>query len=304
MPELPEVQTTVSGLAASVPSLTIRDVWTDYGSTFHAGKDNIKNPAYFTKFKKEVVGKKIVSVTRRGKNVLINLSGAKTIVVHMKMTGHLLYGNYIYSKKENVWKPKSDGPLADPFNKWVHLVFSLSNNKHMALSDMRKFARVTVIDTNHIEEDSDLKDLGPEPLSNEFTREIFKERLLKRPNAPIKQALMDQTLMAGVGNIYSDELLWLANVRPESRVRKIPDDLFPVIYASMKKVLKKGIDFGGDSMSDYRNIEGERGTFQEAHNVYRKTGQICGKSGCGGKIVRKIIGGRSAHFCPKHQRQF
>src|SRR5213078_1771717 len=111
MPELPEVQTTVSGLAARVPSLTVRDVWTDYGSTFHAGKDNIKNPRYFTKFKKEIVGKKIVSVTRRGKNVLINLSEAKTIVVHMKMTGHLLYGNYIYSKKDNSWKPKDNGPL-------------------------------------------------------------------------------------------------------------------------------------------------------------------------------------------------
>ncbi|MBX4210917.1 bifunctional DNA-formamidopyrimidine glycosylase/DNA-(apurinic or apyrimidinic site) lyase [Candidatus Parcubacteria bacterium] len=304
MPELPEVQTTVSGLAARVPSHNIRDVWTDYGSTFHAGKDNIKNPAYFTKFKKEVVGKKIVSVTRRGKNVLINLSGAKTIVVHMKMTGHLLYGNYMYSKKDNSWKPKGDGPLADPFNKWVHLVFILSNKKHIALSDMRKFARVTVIDTDHIEEDSDLKDLGPEPLSEEFSKEIFKKRLLKRPNAPIKQALMDQTLIAGVGNIYSDELLWLANVHPESRVRKIPDNIFPTLYDSMKKVLKKGIDFGGDSMSDYRNVEGERGTFQEAHNVYRKTGQICVKNGCGGKIVRKIIGGRSAHFCPKHQKLF
>ena len=113
---------------------------------------------------------------------------------------------------------------------------------------------------------------------------------------------MDQSVIAGVGNIYSDEALWRAGIHPEERVRDIDEAKLKSLYTATIEVLKKGIDFGGDSMSDYRNIDGERGEFQEKHEAYRRTGKPCMKRGCSGTIQRKIVGGRSAHFCSVHQR--
>ena len=112
---------------------------------------------------------------------------------------------------------------------------------------------------------------------------------------------MDQTVIAGIGNIYSDEMLFLSEIHPEERVEKINNKKLEFLFHSMKSVLKSGIDFGGDSMSDYRNIDGKRGKFQERHNAYQKTGEHCGKRRCGGIIIKKKVGGRSAHFCNTHQ---
>src|SRR3989338_1498691 len=297
MPELPEVQTTVNGINKKLKGLTIRDVWTDYGSPFHTDKKNIKDSRYFLHFKKAVGGATISHATRRAKNILIHLLNNKTILIHMKMTGHLLYGAYSFNKSANAWVASGEGPLKDPRNKFIHLVFTLSNGKYLAFSDMRKFGKVFVEDSEKIETHRDLAQIGPEPLTKEFTLQIFKDQIKKKPNRKIKQVLMDQSVVAGVGNIYSDELLWLSSVHPASTVKKIPSSHMKKIYLSLIEVLKKGIDFGGDSMSDYRNLEGERGRFQHTHNAYRLTGQRCKRDGCGGIITRIKIGGRSGHFC-------
>ncbi len=302
MPELPEVQTTVDGIDKTLRGLTIRDVWTDYNSPFHSQKSNIKNPTYFKLFKKAVVGKKILGGTRRGKNVLIPLSGGETILVHMKMTGHLLYGKF--SQSNSAWRAVETGPLQDPFNKFIHLVFSLSDGKSLALSDMRKFAKDCLVEKDKLIHHPDLAHLGPEPLDKKFTAEVLHTQLLKRPNAKIKQALMDQTLVAGIGNIYSDEILWVVGIHPESKVSKIPQKKFQEIFSASRVLLSKGIDFGGDSMSDYRNLFGERGRFQAEHRAYRLTGKKCLKKGCGGVIQRLKVGGRSAHFCSLHQKKW
>lgn len=321
MPELPEVQTTVDGINRTVKGLTIKDVWTSYGSKYFHGKDNIKDPKFFETFKKEVVGKKIKNASRRAKNILIHLDGGEpTILIHMKMTGHVMYGNYYFDKNHpsDPWKPlekddkgRKQAALLDPFNRHIRLVFTLSNGKQLVLSDTRKFAKVTFLKSIH-EENIHLNNIGPEPLDDAFTYDVFKERLFRRPTARIKSALMDQSLIAGVGNIYSDEALWRASIHPEERVSKfIPkktgakseyEQKFIELYTAVKKVLKSGIDFGGDSMSDYRNINGEKGAFQEHHLAYRKTGKPCSKVGCKGKIIKRTVGGRSAHFCDTHQK--
>ncbi|MDE2188291.1 MAG: bifunctional DNA-formamidopyrimidine glycosylase/DNA-(apurinic or apyrimidinic site) lyase [Patescibacteria group bacterium] len=313
MPELPEVQTTVNGLNRRVSGLTINDVWTDYNSPFHAGRDNIKDPVFFKYFKGEVAGAKIVRVDRRAKNILIHIEKAakkSVILIHMKMTGHVMYGHYVFDKEKtkDPWTPAANEreSLRDPFNRRIHLVMTLSNGKQIVLSDTRKFAKVTMISETHLEENlqnsEHLSDLGPEPLDKNFSFHIFKKRLDRRPNGRIKNVLMDQTVIAGVGNIYSDEALWRAGIHPEERVKNIPDALLKKLYAATLAVLKNGIDFGGDSMSDYRNIDGERGRFQEKHQAYRKTGEKCSKPGCHGTITRKVVGGRSAHFCDTHQK--
>ena len=115
---------------------------------------------------------------------------------------------------------------------------------------------------------------------------------------------MDQELIAGIGNIYSDEILWRASVHPLSHPNKIPEKNMKEMFKAMKETLKKGIDFGGDSMSDYRNIDGERGKFQEYHHAYQRKGKACDKRGCKGIIARMVVGTRSAHFCPVHQKQY
>lgn len=288
MPELPEVQTTVNGLNKMVRGSRIVEIWNDYDSPYFKNREEIKNPKFYTKFRKLVIGNKIIKAERRAKNILIHLSNKHTILIHMKMTGHLLYEGY----KKN------------PFNSHIRLYFKFNNGKHLYFSDLRKFAKVTVIETPRLAHSIHLSGLGPEPLGKSFDYKIFKAQLLKRAKGKIKSVLIDQTLIAGIGNIYSDEILWRAGVHPLSSPAKIPEKNFKEMFEAMKEVLKKGIDFGGDSMSDYRNIKGEKGKFQEHHQAYRRTGKPCTKRGCKGVIKRMVVATRSAHFCDNHQKLF
>ncbi len=309
MPELPEVQTTVNGINDEVTGLKIIDVWTDYRSHFHKGKDNIKNPRYFETFKKRVVGAKITKAERQGKNILVHLSNKTTMLVHMKMTGHFLYGRYELTpiKSEDgttaeMWQPfLKTGPLRDPFNKYIHLVFTLSNKKHLAFSDLRRFGKVFLFETENAHTLEDLMYLGPDPLSKGFSASTLKERLLTKPRGMIKQVLMDQHVVSGIGNIYSDEILWASGIHPLSIIRNLPEEKIKLMWKYSQEILKKGINFGGDSDSDYRNIYGEPGKFQNKHNAYRRTGKPCPKRGCNGTIERLKVAGRSAHYCNVHQ---
>ncbi|MEK7567682.1 MAG: bifunctional DNA-formamidopyrimidine glycosylase/DNA-(apurinic or apyrimidinic site) lyase [Patescibacteria group bacterium] len=306
MPELPEVQTTVSGLQKVLPKLSIKDVWTDFEKMFHS--------IAFSKFKKEILNKKVISIKRRAKNILINLSGNKTVLIHMKMTGHLMVGYYkktydlqptTNKKKKEVWIPhekEKNEALRNPFNRFIHAVFTLSNGKHLVFCDTRKFGKIALIETDKLLHSPHLAHLGPEPLPKNFTYKIFRERIFKRQNTKIKTALMDQTVISGIGNIYSDEILFHSGVNPEERVRNLPEKLLQKVFRAIKPALKGGIHFGGDSTSDYRNVDGKKGKFQNKHMAYRKTGKPCQKHQCKGVILRKIVNGRSAHFCSKHQK--
>ncbi|MBP7831649.1 MAG: bifunctional DNA-formamidopyrimidine glycosylase/DNA-(apurinic or apyrimidinic site) lyase [Candidatus Pacebacteria bacterium] len=321
MPELPEVHTTVTGLHKVLTGLTITDVWTDLATGSHTSphlSTSHKDKNFFVTFKRDVAGAKVISVKRRAKNILINIktkSGVeKTILIHMKMTGHMMVGKYVLGKQKEkgkkeieIWAPaptEKNEALRDPYNRFLHVVFSLSNGKHVVLSDVRKFAKMTLLDTAELPTSIHLKHLGPEPLEKNFNEAHFAERLMKKPRGKIKIVLLDQTVIAGIGNIYSDEMLFLAGIHPFSIVEKIPNKLMAPLYKGMIAVLKKGIDFGGDSTSDYRDITGNRGKFQSAHNVYRRAGKPCPKRGCKGTIEKVPFGGRSAHFCPAHQKLY
>lgn len=282
MPELPEVTTTVKGLKGVLPKLTIVGVWSDLPvkdqKVLHYSK-TIKNKKFYDYFVQEVVGSKIVDVKRRAKNILIYLDNKKVILIHMKMTGNMLY---------NVKSAK-----------YVHFSLSLSNKKVLEFSDMRKFGTVKLIDQKDVE--STFAHLGPEPLENNFTLNEFKKVLNKKPAGNIKTVLMNQEIISGIGNIYSDEMLWLSSIKPTRKVDKVTDPELKKLFVSMKEVLNKGIDFGGDSMSDYLRIDGTKGDFQNHHNVYRKNKERCSKKGCLGVIMRMVVNGRSAHFCNTHQ---
>ncbi len=319
MPELPEVQTTVAGLQKVLPYLYIKDVWTDLATADKRQKESVKTPAYFSHFKNAIKDKRILEATRRGKNILIHLEGGKTILIHMKMTGHLLFGEYTKNEIPNtktqtpkeIWVPKEKGgPLHDPYNRFIHVVFTLSdpskklgeNIRHLVFSDARKFGKIALLDTAELTTSVHLAHIGPEPLDKKFTKQEMILALTKKPNGKIKPTLMDQSVIAGIGNIYSDEILWEAGVNPKERVKDIPLVKFGKMFEAMKEILSKGIDFGGDSTSDYRDISGRRGKFQHHHHAYQRAGEKCGKPGCKGVILREVIAGRSAHYCFLHQK--
>ena len=149
--------------------------------------------------------------------------------------------------------------------------------------------------------------MGPDPLKNLGIKE-FAERIKSKKYWPIKSTLMDQEVLAGIGNIYSDEILWASGVHPLSRSAKIPERVMRLMFSNCKTILNKSIKLGGDSMSDYRNAYGQKGGFQNYHKAYRKTGENCTKNSClnkiGAIIKRIVIRGRSAHFCPVHQIKY
>lgn len=289
MPELPEVETIVRGLKKEVPGRAFIDVWTDFQRI-------IKKPKNFKDFKKEIKGKKILKIRRRGKNIIFDLSDNKSLLIHQKLTGHLLYGTW--KIKHGIWKPTKKGPLEEKVNAHIHLLFNLDNGKMLALSDLRKFAKAEL--WNNEELKKKLSSLGPEPLGKNLTYEKFKEVLSKKKKSKIKQVLIDQEVIAGIGNIYSDEILWKAKIHPAKEVSKLKKIEFKKIYQAMRKILKKAIGLGGESISDFRKISGEKGHFDKERRVYRREEKKCIR--CGAIIKRLKIGGRSAYFCSNCQK--
>lgn len=291
MPELPEVQTIVSDLQKTLPGLRIAVVQTDWEKMF-------KNIS-FEYFKKEVVGEKILKVERKGKNILIHLSQNKTILVHQKMTGHLLYGKW--RVESGRWIGAKEGPIKnDPVNRFIHLVFDLSNGKQLALSDLRKFAKVLLWPTDKLGELEDISSLGHDPTAKDFDFKKFKERLSGK-KGKIKTVLMDQSVFAGIGNIYSDEILWRSEIHPLRTVSSLTQEELKSIFNSTKKILKKALEARGTSDSDYRDPSGQKGHYQEMLYVYGLEKEKCQKND-GGIITRIKIGSRSAHFCSAHQK--
>jgi formamidopyrimidine-DNA glycosylase len=292
MPELPEVETTVRDLKKEVLNRTFVNVWTDW-------KKMIKRPKSFEDFKRELKGKKILRIGRRGKNILFYLDRRKVLLIHQKLTGHLLLGKWKFEKGE--WKSEIKGPLLDdPMNRFLHLILFLNDGRQLALSDLRKFAKVELWDEKELENSKEFKNLGPEPLEKNFTFEKFKEALSKKKKGKIKQILMDQNVISGIGNIYSDEILWEAKVHPFKDISKLSDIELKKIYLAMRMILPLAIKLGGESISDFRRISGQRGYFDQKRKVYRREGQKCSR--CGTTIKKIKLAARSAHFCPKCQK--
>lgn len=289
MPELPEVQTTVDGLNSKVLKRTFVSVWTDWPKM-------VKVPATFAEFEKMLKGKKIVRIWRRAKNVVFELSEGYSLLVHMKMTGHLLVGKWRLG--HGVWQPVKDGSLRDPMNGFIRLVFMLDKGNMIALSDLRRFAKVELRKTEELQKT--FENLGPEPLDKSFTFEQFAA-LFQNKQGKVKHVLMVPEFIAGIGNIYASEALWWAKINPEKNVAKLTRPELQQLYQAIKKVLQAGIDFGGDSFSDYRDVNGEQGKFEGQKKVYQREGQPCFR--CQQNIVRLPINGRSAFYCPRCQKK-
>jgi formamidopyrimidine-DNA glycosylase len=326
MPELPEVETIVRQLNKKVVGRKVIDAWTDWPKA-------IKTHT-LEKFISAIRGRNILHARRRAKYILMDLSGGKTLVIHQKISGHLLYGKWVRqnqeppketnqsgftarariknqnsksklkkidSKAKQLWVSAIPGPLRnDRNNQFIRFILFLDNGWQLALSDLRRFAKVYLVDTDEVEKMTDIGKLGPEPLDKSFTFKKFRELVTKKRGV-IKKVLMDQFIIAGIGNIYSDEILWYAGIHPLHRVEKLNDKELAAIYKYIRLVLKKAIRAKGSSQEDYRTLEGKFGKYQNMQKAYQQTGKECQKSD-GGIIKRIKINGRSAHFCPVHQK--
>ena len=301
MPELPEVQTIVDDLNKKVAGHRITGVWFDWPKMLKDPLDQQRNKIahkHVAVFQKEIKGKKILSVKRRAKNILVWLSGDMMMLLHMKMTGHLLVGK---------WKIKNNKPIPiepreiveDPYNKFIHLIFYLDNGKMLGFSDVRKFGKVLLGSARDIENLPELKNLGPEPLDKSFNFIKFA-KLIKPEKRKIKQVLMDPEVIAGIGNIYSDDILWTAKIHPLKSAKELNVKELKGLWKAIHSILTKALKLRGTSYSDYRDTAGKEGHYSDYRLVYQRKGEPCQR--CRTKIKRLKVGGRSAHFCPKCQK--
>ncbi|RJO61550.1 bifunctional DNA-formamidopyrimidine glycosylase/DNA-(apurinic or apyrimidinic site) lyase [candidate division WS5 bacterium] len=293
MPELPEVETIKNDLKEQIIGKRIISV-------FPLWKEIVKDIPYEL-FVKQIEGKEIIDVERRAKNLIVRLSGGLNLLVHLKMTGHLFVEDEKSSEisKEGKWlKASSEDLVKDQQNQFIRIIFHLSGGKILAMGDMRKFAYIRLMDDRGLEEF--LKNYGPEPLSSGFSAEKLAS-ILKKKNTAIKKVLMDQSLVAGIGNIYADEILWASRVHPLSASSKLQDKDIEAIYENTRKILRLAIKRRGTSTSDFRDTKGLKGTYGDLRNVYQREGMPCPV--CGGPVRKIKVGGRGTHFCPRCQKE-
>ena len=296
MPELPEVQTIISDLNGKIKGDIITGFWSDW-------KKSVKIP--LERFEKEIRDREILGAKRIGKNIFLNLSGGRTIYIHLKMTGHLLV------KPKNYRTPPPPPPLAkggnkrggdyfsEKVNQYIHHIFYLKSGRTLEFSDLRKFGKIMLVDSDKIGEIGEIGKLGVDAMNADFTFEKFDEILDKR-KTKIKLLLMDQSKIAGIGNIYISEILFEAGILPSRPADKVKKEERRKLFIAIKKVLEKAIKLRGTSDSDYRDTAGAPGRFQEVMKVYRQAGKKCPR--CGTIIQREKMGQRGTFFCPRCQK--
>lgn len=304
MPELPEVEIIKRGLESRIIGKKIANV-------------DVRVAKIFQGQKEDVVGAKISKIERRAKMIVVDLNNNKSLLIHLKMTGQLVFrqssvANRQLSKSSNSTNGRQQttdefrgghpqkGYLGKLPNQFTHVTFKFSDRSVLYFNDLRKFGYIKVYDTKEINDLKVLKELGPEPFDKELSPEYLMKICAKKPRAKIKQMLMDQTVISGVGNIYADESLFCAGISPLRLAKDVKRPELEKIINCIKKVLKKGLEYGGSSENTFVNVEGEQGQMQNHFQVYRQTGKDC-PHGCG-KIIRTVVGGRGTHFCPKCQK--
>ena len=270
MPELPEVETVVRGLREPLIGHTIQSMWYDWENTIHS-PDAIE-------FSARIEGQIVQAINRRAKYILIELD-TDVLIVHLKMTGRL----YVADKDEV--------QVAD---KWVHVRFDLDKGKQLRFSDSRKFGKVYLTDNL----DKLLGHLGPEPLEDDFTLEVFRSRFEGRSKI-IKALLLDQTFVAGIGNIYADEALFRAGIHPLVRSDQLSDQDTELLHQTIRDTLFAGIEHEGASINWYRKPDGTEGNSQKHFYVYGQDDKPC--QNCGTIIDKIRVAQRGTHFCPNCQ---
>ncbi len=286
MPELPEVETVRIGLAALLPGRRVQAVDFDWPKGFPNSDADVAA---------HLVGAKVTAVKRRAKVLLIELDSEYSLVIHLKMTGQLVFRG---DQRFGAGHPNGSlvGELPD---KSTRVTFTFDDGSKLFFNDQRKFGWVRLLPTIEVPSIDFFQKVGPEPLADDFTADAFIQRLRRRDGSAIKAALLDQTVVAGVGNIYADESLWAAKIHPLTRVKDVGDTQLRDLYAGLINVLKLSIEKGGSTDRNYVDAVGKRGSYLTFANVFRREGRPCSR--CGTTIVKLRVAGRGTHICPHCQ---
>jgi len=287
MPELPEVETVRQGLAPVLEGRILRRV--------DARRPDLRIPLP-KRFAERLTGRRVERLTRRAKYILAHLDGDEILLMHLGMSGRFtvrgrLVGEFVH-----------DAPsFQDALGPHDHIVFETDKGDSVVFTDHRRFGLMTLLTTNEAERHKLLSGLGPEPLSDEFSVG-FLNGALKGKRTPIKAALLDQRIVAGLGNIYVCEALWRAHISPKRIAATVPGARARLLVPAIKRVLQDAINAGGSSLRDYKRANGELGYFQHSFAVYDREGEPCRTKGCKGRVKRIVQAGRSTFFCAKCQR--
>lgn len=289
MPELPEVETVRRGLQKHLIGHNIS------GYEVLREKSFPNSPEQAEEF---MVGAKITSVGRRAKLLFIGLDTKYSLVIHLKMTGQLVY-RQSYGEKFGAGHPSGSlvGVLPD---RSTRVIIRL-NDAVLFFNDQRVFGWIKLIPTDEIPNMEFVKKLGPEPLEEAFTSGVFKDRIWRRKRSRLKSVLLDQTVLAGMGNIYVDEALWLASLHPETRVETLKDEQVNKLHQAIVVVLQTGLEKGGSTDRNYVDVEGKKGSYLEFAQVFRREGEECSR--CEEEIIKIRVAGRGTHLCPRCQKK-
>ncbi len=283
MPELPEVETVRRGLLSVIEGQTI-------------ARADVNRPDLRWPFPKNMAqrltGQTITALRRRSKYILADLDGGETLLIHLGMSGRMLIsgdplGQFVH-----------DHPAAE---KHDHVVLHMQNGARITFNDPRRFGAMDLLETATADSHKLLAVLGPEPLGNDFN-EPYLVAAFKGKNTPVKSALLDQRIVAGLGNIYVCEALFRARISPKRRAGQISAQRVSTLVPVIRQVLSDAIKAGGSSLRDFRQADGELGYFQHSFDVYGREGAPCRSADCTGTIARLVQSGRSSFYCPQCQR--
>lgn len=284
MPELPEVETVRLGLAKLLPGRVIVGVENDWPKSFPNNPDDVE---------KYLIGAKASQVGRRGKALIIQLNTGFSLLIHLKMTGQLVFrddqGGGFGAGHPN------DSLIGELPDRSTRVIFKFADGTHLYFNDQRKFGWVKLMTSEQVMDEPFIAKLGPEALADDFTFDEFRSRLMRHPRTSIKAAILDQSVLAGVGNIYADEGLFTARIHPSTPVEKVSAVKLKRLYLALREVMQLSISLGGSSDRNYVDAEGRKGSYLTFAKVFRREGQAC--SNCGRPISKIRVASRGTHIC-------
>lgn len=284
MPELPEVETVRLGLARLLPGRVVAAVDFDWPKSFPNAQADVR---------KFLIGAEVVTVARRAKVLLIELSSKYSLVIHLKMTGQLVFRGPAGQFGAGHPNDSLVGKLPD---RSTRVTLTFKDDSRLFFNDQRKFGWMRLMPTAEVVNLDFFRKVGPEPLGADFDAANLERRCQRRANSNIKSVLLDQTVLAGIGNIYADEALWGAKIHPATRVKDLTPAQFRKLYEELVYVLRLAIEKGGSTDRNYVDAEGRKGSYIEFARVFRRDGQPCQR--CGNTIIKSRVAGRGTHSCP------
>ncbi len=285
MPELPEVETVRRGLAELLPGRVVARV-----TVFNSPKSFPNAPADVEQF---LYGACVTAVRRRAKVLMIDLDTQYSLVVHLKMTGQLIFRGV----QSFAGGHPNDSLIGELPDRSTRVQVDFVDGSRLFFNDQRKFGWVKLLPTDEVKNLPFMQKVGPEPLDPQTRAEDFIQRIRRRQNSMVKPAFLDQTVIAGVGNIYADEALWAAQIHPQTRVKNVSDQQLNTLFNELRQILQLSIDQGGSTDKNYVDAEGRKGNYLTFAHVFRREGQACHRHP-DQEIIKLKVGGRGTHVCP------